>query len=101
LNQAYDKQFGQSMTTHTEQQLLEEYKMDALAEAVHDYVNNRRWDTLVGRSYTMTDEEGRNEFAAFLTTHIRGLLRHMDVKNGCDAVIDYHANKLHTDNREC
>lgn len=52
--------------------------MDALAEAVHNYVEGRRWDTLAGRAYDMNSPEGRQDFAEFLTTHIRGLLKYMD-----------------------
>lgn len=56
--------------------------MDALAKAVHEYVEDRRWDTLAGRAYDMSDAEGRKDFAEFLSTHIRGLLKYMDLKNG-------------------
>ena len=54
--------------------------MDALAESVQEYVENRRWDTLAGRAYDMHSNDGRKDFATFLTTHIRGLLRYMDEK---------------------
>lgn len=52
--------------------------MDALAEAVHDYIDSRKWSSLVGRAYDMYEKESRDAFADFLTTHIRGLLKHMD-----------------------
>lgn len=60
--------------------------MDALAEAVHNYVEGRRWDTLAGRAYDMLDPEGREAFSQFLITHIRGLLRYMD-ENGDTQVL--------------
>lgn len=56
--------------------------MDALAKSVQEYVDNRRWDTLAGRAFDMHSVEGRKEFSEFLSTHIRGLLKYMESKNG-------------------
>lgn len=64
-----------------EQQYSEVITVDALASNVREYIDNRRWDTLVGRAFEMHSPEGRQEFAEFLSTHIRGLLKYMDSKS--------------------
>lgn len=48
--------------------------MNTIEEAVHEYVNSRRWDTLVGRAYDMHSPEGREDFAKFLSKHIEGVI---------------------------
>lgn len=45
-------------------------EMLSVREAVSEYVHNRRWDTLVGKSYHMGDEQSREEFIDFLTYHM-------------------------------
>jgi hypothetical protein len=48
--------------------------MHTIEEAVHEYVDSRRWDTLVGRAWDMHSPEGKEEFAKFLSGHIKGVL---------------------------
>jgi hypothetical protein len=48
--------------------------MHTIEEAVHEYVDSRRWDTLVGRAWNMHSSEGKDEFAEFLAGHIKGVL---------------------------
>lgn len=48
--------------------------MNAIEEAVHEYIDSRRWDTLVGRAWDMHSPEGKEEFAEFLSRHIKGVL---------------------------
>jgi hypothetical protein len=48
--------------------------MNTIEEAVHEYVNSRRWDTLVGRAYDMHSPEGKEDFAKFLASHIEGVI---------------------------
>lgn len=48
------------------------YQMDyhEAHELVDKYVNSSRWDTLVGRSWNMHDDESRDQFVSFLTHHL-------------------------------
>lgn len=39
-------------------------------ELVDKYVNERRWDTLEGRSWNMHDDESREQFVSFLAHHL-------------------------------
>lgn len=39
-----------------------------------EYVNSRKWDTLVGKAFHMGSEESRQEFIDFLTKHIHGVM---------------------------
>ena len=48
--------------------------MHTIEEAVHEYVDSRRWDILVGRAWNMHSSEGKDEFAEFLAGHIKGVL---------------------------
>jgi hypothetical protein len=48
--------------------------MTTIEEAVHEYIYSRRWDTLVGRAWDMHSPEGKDEFAEFLSNHIKGVL---------------------------
>ncbi len=48
--------------------------MNTIEEAVHEYIDSRRWDTLVGRAWDMHSSEGKEEFAEFLSKHIEGVI---------------------------
>jgi hypothetical protein len=43
-------------------------------EAVTEYVNNKKWDTLVGKSFHTGNQESRDEFIEFLTKHIHAVM---------------------------
>lgn len=43
-------------------------------EAVTEYVNNKKWDTLVGKAFHMGSQESRDEFIEFLTKHIHAVM---------------------------
>lgn len=39
-------------------------------ELISKYVNDRRWDTLAGRSWNMQDADSREQFIDFLSHHL-------------------------------
>ena len=45
-----------------------------LLKAIDAYVDGRKWDTLVGRAWSMGDEDSRKEFKRFLYRHCVGIV---------------------------
>lgn len=46
-----------------------------LRKAIDAYVDGRKWDTLVGRAWSMGDDGSQKEFKDFLYKHIVGIVK--------------------------
>lgn len=45
-----------------------------LLKAIDAYVDGRRWDTLVGRAWSLNDVDSKKEFKEFLYKHCIGIV---------------------------
>lgn len=52
-----------------------EKKDASLHKAIDAYVDGRKWDTLVGRAWSLNDESSRKEFKDFLYKHTAGIVK--------------------------
>lgn len=52
-----------------------EKKDSSLRKAIDAYVDGRKWDTLVGRAWSLNDDSSRNEFKDFLYKHAAGIVK--------------------------